>query len=336
LSFDFVLTARLAASIAPPSAFKATAVAHNQLNLTWLDTVAGELGFKIERSIDGTNFTEIGTAAAGVTAYSDTTAAGDTQYWYRARSYNAAGDSRSSSVSIVTTPQPPPPPDAVPAPWTNGDVGAVAAAGSATHTGGVFTVNGSGADIAGTLDEFHFVSRAWTGNGTIIARVNSITNTNAGAKAGIMFRESTAANARHVMISITPANTIVILARGASGNTSGPPVVTGITTPIWLKLVRNGDIFSAQYSTDGTTWSAPSSSSPIPMAATILVGMCVTSKNDGVIATGNFDNVSVSNATTLGASQDSAAGTRAAKDKWRKTKPLTEQVGLKDPIDLLA
>jgi len=344
LSFDMILTARLAAAIAPPSAFKATAVAHNQVNLTWVDTTVGEQGFKIARSLNGTTWAEIGTAAAGATTFTDNTTSGATPYWYRARSFNASGESRNSSVSTVTTPAAP---NALPAEWTSGDVGAVAAAGSATQNSGVFTVNGSGADIAGTLDEFHFASRAWTGTGSIIARVNAITNPNSGAKFGVMFRESTAANSRHVMISITPANQIVVLARGASGNTSGPPAVNSVTTPVWLKLIRNADnTFTSQYSLNGTTWLGTSSSSAIPMASTILVGLCVTSKLDGTIATGTFDNVSVTTSTsTSSAATDSAVPPPPddpGRDKWKKIKSssssssLLEQVGLKDgPQDVL-
>jgi len=45
----------------------------------------------------------------------------------------------------------------LPSPWRNRDVGPVAIAGSASYSGGTFTVTGSGADIWSTADEFHFV-----------------------------------------------------------------------------------------------------------------------------------------------------------------------------------
>ncbi|MEA2736192.1 MAG: hypothetical protein QOE14_2643 [Humisphaera sp.] len=291
LSFDFTLAARLAPALAPPSAFRATAAAYNLVNCRWIDNVVGEDGFKIERSTDGINFTQVGTAAAGATTWADTTVASNQQYWYRVRSYNATENSLTGGAATVTTPWL--------APWSNGDIGAVAATGSATYNSGVYTVKGSGLDIGGTADELHYVSQPWSGNGTIIARVNSITNTNAGAKAGIMFRETLATGAKEVSVSLTPAGTIVVLGRGTTGgSTSGPPAVTGITTPIWLKLVRNVNLFTAQYSTNGTTWTTIPGAS-FTMTAGVFVGLCVTSKNDGVIATGTFDNVSVSASTAL-------------------------------------
>ena len=69
-------------------------------------------------------------------------------------------------------------------------------AGSETYGGGTFTVNGGGVDIWGTSDQFRFVYQQLTGNGEIIARVTSLTNTDPWAKAGVMVREDLTANAR--------------------------------------------------------------------------------------------------------------------------------------------
>src|SRR6202043_2045141 len=65
----------------------------------------------------------------------------------------------------------------LPSPWTDGDVGAPAVAGSASYSGGVFTVNGAGSDIWGTADQFNYVSQPLTPTGSIVARVTSQTNT---------------------------------------------------------------------------------------------------------------------------------------------------------------
>ena len=54
----------------------------------------------------------------------------------------------------------------LPSPWTDSDVGSPALAGSAGYSGGVFTVNGAGADIWGTSDQFNYVSQPLSGNGT--------------------------------------------------------------------------------------------------------------------------------------------------------------------------
>jgi titin len=71
----------------------------NQVGLTWDDHSDNETGFRIERSLDGVNFTEIATVGANVTRYSDTNVSPFTYYYYRVRSYNAFGDSADSGMA---------------------------------------------------------------------------------------------------------------------------------------------------------------------------------------------------------------------------------------------
>ena len=73
--------------------------------------------------------------------------------------------------------------------FAHADIGAVAAPGNFGESNGTFTVSGSGADIFGTADEFHFVYRQINGDTTITARVASLQNTNVWAKAAVMIRE---------------------------------------------------------------------------------------------------------------------------------------------------
>ena len=96
----------------PPAALTATAVSAGQVNLAWTDTSANETGFTIERA-DGAGagmgaFGQIATVAAGVQAYSDTTAAASTTYTYRVIASNTGGVSAPSNTASATTlPNPP-------------------------------------------------------------------------------------------------------------------------------------------------------------------------------------------------------------------------------------
>ncbi len=78
------------------------------------------------------------------------------------------------------------------------DIGSPGLAGSTTYNGTQYTVQGSGADIWGTSDQFQFSYTPVSGPTTVIARVNSLTNTNAWAKAGVMIRESLDPGAKNV------------------------------------------------------------------------------------------------------------------------------------------
>jgi thermitase len=95
-----------------PSALGATATSSSQINLTWTDNSANETGFKIERSSDGTTFSQIATAGANTSSFSDADLTASTTYSYRVRAYNATGDSSYSEVVTAQTLAPPPVPGA--------------------------------------------------------------------------------------------------------------------------------------------------------------------------------------------------------------------------------
>jgi Domain of unknown function (DUF1929)/Fibronectin type III domain len=94
---------------AAPTNLSASAASSSQINLSWTDNASSESGFRIERSLDGTSFTEIATVGANVTTYANTGLSASTQYWYRVRAYNGAGPSGYSNSANATTQAPPGP-----------------------------------------------------------------------------------------------------------------------------------------------------------------------------------------------------------------------------------
>ncbi|MHC4206436.1 MAG: LamG domain-containing protein, partial [Planctomycetota bacterium] len=62
---------------------------------------------------------------------------------------------------------------------------------------GTYTMTGSGADIWGTSDQFHYAFKNLAGAGSIFAKVESVENTNGWAKAGVMIRETLDADSAH-------------------------------------------------------------------------------------------------------------------------------------------
>ena len=90
----------------PPSApanLSATAISAAQINLTWTDNADNESGFYIERSPNGTNWTQIAAVGANATSYADTTVSPDTTYYYRVRAFNGSGASGYSNTASATT-----------------------------------------------------------------------------------------------------------------------------------------------------------------------------------------------------------------------------------------
>ena len=161
-----------------------------------------------------------------------------------------------------------------------------------SYSNGTFTATGAGADIWGTADAFHYVYESLSGDGQIIARVVGLTNTNAYAKAGVMFRESLSAGASHVMLDLEPTGGVEFMQRSATGAAATSIASATDAQPIWLKLVRSASSFSAFASPDGVTWS-PIGTTTVVMAATIDVGFVVCSHDATTLNTATFDHVSV-------------------------------------------
>jgi hypothetical protein len=181
----------------------------------------------------------------------------------------------------------------LPAGWSNSDIGATGAAGSSTASGGVYTVKGSGAGVTGTSDAFQFAYQQLTGNGTIIARVTAAQATSGAALAGVMFRDTLAANARTASVMFTSAGAAVFGRRTTAGGTLATTTATAQAIPYWVKLVRSGSTFTAYRSTNGTTWTQVGAAATISMSSTVYVGLAVTSGKAGTLNTCTIDNVTV-------------------------------------------
>jgi unsaturated chondroitin disaccharide hydrolase len=255
------------------------------VTLAWRSTRGAAL-YNVKRATSASGaYTTLGQVADP--GYFDTTAVAGTPYWYAVSATNQVGVETPNSNQVTAT---------VPAPssFTGTNLGSVTAAGSFSQAGGVYTVKGSGADIWGTADAGFFVYQAMTGNATITARITSLGNTNATAKAGVMIRESLAAGAKNAFTHLTPttANGFRAQVRTATNGTT-VRTNTGTGTTGWLRVVRAGNTLTSYWSADGANFAAISAGTTITMAATVYVGLAVTSHADGTLTTATFDNVSV-------------------------------------------
>ena len=202
-------------------------------------------------------------------------------------------------ASPTATPKPPSPTPtptpggSLPAPWVDQDIGSPGSSGSASYSAGTFTVKASGTDIWGTSDQFHYVYQPLSGDGTIIARVASIQNTDPWAKTGVMIRATLAANSAFAMMIVTPGNGLAFQRRLAAGGTGASTLGIKVAAPYWVKLKRSGNTFTGYSSPDGVTWTLVGSDT-ITMSASVYVGLPLTSHNNTLISTAGLGSVTLS------------------------------------------
>jgi hypothetical protein len=170
-----------------------------------------------------------------------------------------------------------------------------ASVGSFTEApAGTYTMTASGADIWGTADQFHFASKTLTGPGSIVARINSVENTDPWAKAGVMIRETLDAGSKNAFACVTPENGVASQGRTATDGTSFSTSQTGIAAPHWVKLERDSSgNFTVSHSADGATWESVENAIPtnIPMASNVYIGLALTSHNAALTCQAIFSNV---------------------------------------------
>jgi hypothetical protein len=191
--------------------------------------------------------------------------------------------------------------------FVSGDIGAVGAAGRASFVDATWTVEGSGADIWDTADEFRYVYIPAGSQFSFTARVASIENLNRWVKAGIMFREDLSPGARHVSLFATPRTERGLAFQrrlepdGTSEHTRGP----AIAPPMWLRVGRSGDTVSAYYRlAPSQPWTLVGRQTVTALRSAVYVGLAVSSHVDGELATATFDNVAFERGNPLIRTED--------------------------------
>jgi hypothetical protein len=212
---------------------------------------------------------------------------------------------------------------------------------------GQYKVSSNSGDVWGTSDNFRFVYKQLTGDGSISAKVIAITDATAvWAKAGVMIRNTLGENSMYAFMFPTPDGRRAFQNRPTTGGSavSAHSNTGAITFPLWVKVERKGNQFTASYSTDGKTWTvqpatentgADRSPNPqgIAMASTVYVGLAVASNNAAAGACiGQFSDV-VTTGTVTGQwiaanvgpnpANDPAGLYVVVEDKAGKTKTVT-------------
>lgn len=161
--------------------------------------------------------------------------------------------------------------------------GSSAQAGSFTLTGSSWKMIARGDDIWGTSDSGYFASKQKTGNFELSMKVETIQTPapNHWSKIGIMARESLSPGSKNVFFSLTYLNGLSLQTRLTDGASTTSVLSSGFTSPVFLKLKRQGDLFTAYRSVDGTNWFEISNTT-VSLSPTIYIGIASSSHNSNV------------------------------------------------------
>ncbi|MHC4595125.1 MAG: LamG-like jellyroll fold domain-containing protein [Planctomycetota bacterium] len=162
---------------------------------------------------------------------------------------------------------------------------------------GTYTMTASGIDIWATADEFHFAYKELSGAGAIIAKVDSLQNTDPWAKAGVMIRNTLEPGSRYAAVLVTPENGVRFQYRRTADTITRRYFAEGITAPQWVRLESTtGGLIRAFYSADGTTWTN-FNLVQVRMDTPAYIGLAVTSTNVEAACEAKFSNVSFGNSS---------------------------------------
>ena len=158
-----------------------------------------------------------------------------------------------------------------------------------------YTVTADGHDIWDTGDDFRFVYVEMSGDFSVSVRVDKPADRwpHSWTKAGIMLREDLSPGSKDIYLVATRDNGVAFQWRdwtdfAASWTGSSEPP-GALTYPIWLRIVRSGDVFTGWYSYNGKSWINPTQNRHTTrMSDAVLVGICLTSHVGGVLARAAF------------------------------------------------
>ena len=174
-----------------------------------------------------------------------------------------------------------------------------------------FTVVAGGSDIWNTTNGFHFIYRPKTGDFDVRVRVSRLDPADPNSKAGLIALEDTNNASRTISAVVTPSPVPTLDLGGNGANTyqagvrstfAGATVDWGVNpriTPVpypnaWLRLQREGNVFTAYWGTNGMDWGQYGVTTQAFNTA-LLVGMGVTAHSNAATTTINVFTTAILN-----------------------------------------
>lgn len=185
------------------------------------------------------------------------------------------------------------------------DIGSVGyTGGSTTPESGLHVVQGSGHDIWGSYDGFHFMYVETSGDVTLTALIENFSAPHEWAKTGIMFRDSLASSSSHYSMMLTRSAGITNQYRTCTA-CSSYSVQSWLYKPssVWFKVTKVGNVFTAYYrptTSSSSSWYQFGVSMPMTSIQPngYYVGIAITSHTNAGMATVDVSNIQLTRECT--------------------------------------
>lgn len=184
------------------------------------------------------------------------------------------------------------------------DIGNVNVIGEACYTGVTsYNIKGSGKDIGQQSDQFRYVYKTFSGDGTLQAKITSQDKTNAWNKAGVMFSATADSTSSNEFIALTSGMGVTYQYRPSAGAYTTTPVTTaGPVAPYFLRLTKVGNVYTGYSSPDSITWTQVwTRTNTMAASGPISGGLAVTSHSANALSTVQFDQAAFYFASTTDA-----------------------------------
>jgi len=200
-------------------------------------------------------------------------------YYILVSGFGSATGAFSMSISCLCGPN-------LGAPWTVSNLAGSNGSAIENVCDGTIDIKATGYGSP-TSDVLTYASQQMCGNGFIQAKLENVTN---GGWGGLMFRESLAAGSKKIAIRSQLTTAVVRDLRATTNGFAQQQQFPRPNTPQWMRLSRNGNIFTGEVSIDGSNWDVVFVTTLV-LPNCIQVGLFTQSINVNTQATAVFSNV---------------------------------------------
>lgn len=178
------------------------------------------------------------------------------------------------------------------------DIGYVGYAGQSYEAAsGLYTVQGSGNDIYGSSDNFHYMYLETSGDATFTALIEGLGALDSWAKGGIMVRSSLSASSSHYSMYLTKSQGLAQQYRACATCTTYHHGTLSSYGSVWLRVVKQGNLLRAFYKPSYVEKNGPWTQFGHELSMNSIssngyyIGIAVTSRSNDAVASLDVSNI---------------------------------------------